>query len=157
MSEDIKLYPAWRQALADMVDGGLLKPGSVITREWLTEHFGIKNPETIPEYERAQLDFLRQFSEMREALLEDHLVMLRPVIGIGYEVVPPEQQTRRAVSDRMHRINREARKLSAELSFVNREALSDSARADNSNALAKLGALSTMLGRKRIHSQTEPT
>lgn len=150
MSDDIKLYPAWRQALQDMADAGMLKPGSVVTREWLTESFGITKPETIPEYERAQLEFLRQFSELREALLEDHLVMLRPVTGIGYEVVPPEQQTKRAVRDRMLTINREARKLSAELSFVDRAVLTDGARTENSNALAKLGALTSMLGRKKI-------
>jgi hypothetical protein len=147
--DELKLYPAWRQALQDMIEQKMLAPGSLITREWLTDRFGIKKPHTIAEYQKSELEFLRQFSDLREALLEDHSVMLRPNLGMGYEVIPPSRQTARAVNDRMRAIGREVRKLGAELSFIRVNELSDDERSANSDAQAKLGTLTQLLGRKR--------
>jgi len=46
----IKLYPSWKQALADWETQGI-EPGQTIEKEWLEERFGITPAQTIAQAE----------------------------------------------------------------------------------------------------------
>lgn len=138
-----KLYPAWRQAEADLLASGLAH-GSLITQEWLDAAFGLKPPKTIAEAERVQLVRLRQTQALRESLLENHRMMLRPVKGVGFTVIPPDQQTRVAVADRTREVKAAMVKLAREISHVDTSKLTDDQRKENTDAQAKLGALRAM-------------
>lgn len=147
MTDDLQLYPAWRQAEADLLKQGL-KPGQIIPREWLEEAFGLKPATTIAQYKKNELVFLRQFTELSNSLLKSHSMMLRPVIGVGYRVVPPEKQTAVAVKDRTNEVKRAIRKMVREISHVRLDALTDAQRKENADAIAKAGALGTMVRRQ---------
>lgn len=154
-NDDFKAYPAWRQALKDLLAQGL-EPGSVIERDWLNQAFGIAEPTTIAEADKCRLVFLSMFSLLREELLEKHRLMLRPVPGLGYEVINPQMQTAVAQRDRYHAVRRELRALARELSFVQTDRLTDAQRQANSDALARVGILAGMARDKRLWHSARP-
>ena len=65
-----KLYPAWRQALSELLLADL-QPGTVIEKTWLEEKFDIKPPTTIAEAEKNQSVFRFFIWKLREELLID--------------------------------------------------------------------------------------
>lgn len=139
-----RLYPAWRQAEADLIAQGMTF-GSIVTTEWLEAAFGLREARTISEYQKNELVFLRQVTALRESLLETRKMMLVSEPGVGYRVVLPEEQTRMAMHVRTREIKNAMAKLLREVSNVDLSKLSDAQRKDNADALAKLGALrSTM-------------
>ena len=144
------LYPAWKQARKELKDKGLLAPGTIIPKEVLLDMLGINEATTINQFQRNQLDFLREFDALRTSLLEDECVMLRAIPGIGYEVIPPEAQTDRAVQDRMYRVKKEVRKMCMELKHVQHDKLSNQQRAENANAIAKAGQFALMVRRNTL-------
>lgn len=152
MSGDIQtigapaLYPAWREAVRQLREAGRIRPGEIITRDELEAIFGIRPALTIAQHEQNRLRFLQQFSEMRAALLQDHCAMLRPVSGQGWEIVPPGEQTSRAMDDRMRNIHKQIKHLAQEVSHVRTDMLTASEQAENANARAKVGQLAAMLG-----------
>lgn len=150
MSEDQspKLFPAWRQAEADLIAQGVTF-GGLITDEWLREAFGVKEPKTIADAQRNDLVMLRQTECLRESLLENRNMMLRRVQGVGYTVVMPQQQTKLAVEDRTREVKSALRKMAREISHVEVAALDDAQRKENVDAQAKLGQLRSMF-RKQL-------
>lgn len=146
--EGPRLYPAWKQAESDLLAEGL-RPGQVITREWLESAFGIKPANDIAQYKKNELVFLRQFTDLRDSLLETHALMLRPLVGVGYQVVLPENQTAVAMRDRTNEVRAALGKLAREISHVRHEALTDAQRKENTDAVAKVGGLVAMV-RKRL-------
>jgi hypothetical protein len=139
-----QLFPAWRHAENRLLLEGL-EPGKIIPREWFMEAFGLREAQTVPEVQRNALIFLRQLTDLRDSLLQKHSVMLRVLPGIGYQVVPPEHQTAVAMKDRTDEIKRSFAKLSREISHVQLDALNDAQRAENANAIAKLGTLRALM------------
>jgi len=143
-----KLFPAWRQAEADLIAQGVTF-GGLITDEWLREAFGVKEPKTIADAQRNDLVMLRQTECLRESLLENRNMMLRRVQGVGYTVVMPQQQTKLAVEDRTREVKSALRKMAREISHVEVAALDDAQRKENVDAQAKLGQLRSMF-RKQL-------
>ena len=156
MTGEVTLYPSWREAIKRLVDAGRIRSGEIITRAELEEIFGIRPAETIAQHEQNRLRFLQMFTDMRAALLQDHMAMLRPVPGVGWEIVPPQEQTRRAMDDRLRSIYKSVEHLAREISFVRTDMLSAAELAENANARAKVGQLAVMLGAQRIACQVQP-
>ena len=151
-ADNIKLFPAWRQTLAELEQAGI-HAGQVISKRWLDERFGIREPLTIQEAERNRFIFLRSMTSLREALLEKHQYMLRSVPGVGYEIIPPERQTDVALRDRGEQIRRALQTLAIELTYIRADELTDEQRRQNTGALAKVGALAGMAGRQLGYSK----
>jgi hypothetical protein len=149
--DKLPLYPAWRQAEADLLEQGITE-GSLITDEWLDKAFGIKPPQTVAEVQRVQLLRLSNMVALRDSLLQNHRMMLRRTEGVGYTVVPAADQTRVAMKDRTDEVKRAMSKLMREISNVKTEALNDAQRQENTNAIAKLGILRGMVRKQLKHS-----
>lgn len=145
--QELKLFPAWRQAELDLIAQGVTY-GSLITDEWLREAFGVGEPKTIADAQRNDLIMLQQTQALRDSLLESRNMMLRRVQGVGFSVVPPDQQTRVAMEDRTREVRNALRKLAREVSHVDRSRLTDDQRKENADAQAKIGALRGMVRRK---------
>jgi hypothetical protein len=141
--EEVKLYPAWRQAEAELLAAGTTY-GSIITDQWLHNVLGIKPAKTIPEHEENRLNLLEQVEQLRKSLLVNHRMMLRRAHKSGYLVVHPEKQTAVAVSSRTREVKNAMRKMAEEITHVETSLLSDASRQENSDAQAKLGALRSM-------------
>lgn len=142
-----KIYPAWRQTIADLELAGI-EPGQTIDRDWLNASFGISPPQTIADVDKNNHLFRSFFWSFRTELLRKHRLMLRPIAGVGYEVVLPKDHTQRAMRDRGEEINRALAKLADEISFVRVEELDDAGRKANTDAIAKVGVLMGMANKQ---------
>lgn len=92
MDEEFRLSPPWKHALQILLDRGIAD-GTILEKAELVGMFGLRAPVTAADQERFQLDFMKQFSALRE-LLEDHRIALRTMYGeSSYQVVPPQEQT----------------------------------------------------------------
>jgi hypothetical protein len=146
--DEVKLFPAWRQVEADLMAQGLVD-GSVIPMQWLRDAFGIAEAQTVAEHDRNRMLFNSMIGELKASLLENHCIDLRVVDGVGYMVVPPDQQTGRAMKDRSDEIMRVMDKLRRQVTYVRTAQLTDSQRAENASAQAKVAALCAM-NRQRL-------
>jgi hypothetical protein len=142
---ELRLLPAWRHALRELLAEGL-PDGTVVTKERLVELFGLRKPITAHDQERFQLEFMRQFDELRAELLEEYRIALRTMFGeSAYQVVPPSDQTELAMSDGMRDLKRSMRKMTRTLAFIRHEELTDEQRRKNADAQAKAAMLAGMI------------
>lgn len=142
----VRLFPAWRQAERDLIAMGL-RDGEVVPMAWLKAAFGIVDATDVTEHDRNRMLFNAQIGELKASLLEGHRIDLRVVDGVGYMVVPPDQQTDRALKDRGAEITRSLVQLSRQLTFVRSEQLTENQRRANADAQAKVGQLLSMTRR----------
>ena len=148
MDEALTLYPAWRQAVAQLDADGMLVPGKVIDKAWLDAAFGIQPPKSFEDVDKNRLRFVSQMSALRDELLTKRKLMLRAVDGIGYRIVLPQEQTGTALKDRGASIRRELRSLHCELAYVDHAALTDEQSKKNADALAQIGVLAGFVKEK---------
>jgi hypothetical protein len=152
MEEEVefRLSPPWKHALRTLLDRGLSN-GDVIEKADLQQLFSLRDPVTAAEQERFQLDFMRQFTELREELLEEHRIALRTLHGErAYQVVPPADQTDLAMSEGLKEMRRAARRMARTLAFVRHEELTDEERRRNADAQAKAAMLAGMIRNPRL-------
>lgn len=147
--DGMKLYPAWRQVESDLLARGL-KDGETIPMDYLRAGFGVEDPRDLNGLEAMQQQMLFNFAigELCQSLLENHRIKLRLVEGVGYMVIPPNEQTRLALKDRGAEIANALSKAVREVSFIRTEELTDDERRANADAQAKFGVLQTMVRKK---------
>ena len=144
---DVRLYPPWRQAEHDLLAMGM-RDGEVVSMAWLKAAFGIVDATDVAQHDRNRMLFNAQIGELKASLLEGHRIDLRVVDGVGYMVVPPDQQTDRAMKDRGAEVTRSLVQLSRQLLFVRSDQLSEDQRRANADAQAKVGQLLSMTRRR---------
>lgn len=150
MSEDIdnvELYPSWRQALVAFREGGFTY-GDTLPHMWLYEQFectGLLDPKiTWDQAQKLQLKLLGQFTPFRETLLDRDQIDLQSIPGVGYELVPPADQTGRALKDTIKDVNKAIRKGIARATNVNTALLTTEQRREHADNLTRLGFLRQM-------------
>ena len=145
----LELYPSWRQALVRFREAGL-KFGDILLHTWLYEQFecdALNNPREISwdQAQKLQLKLLGQFTPFREALLDQDQIDLQSVPGVGYELVPPADQSRRAVKDTQKDVDKAMRKGVARATNVNTAMLTAEQRREHADNLARLGMLRRLM------------
>lgn len=155
MSEDqdsgVELYPVWRQALLKFREAGFSRD-EIVPHSWFYEAFGIKMPDDstpLKIAQKAELMRLGQFERLRAALLEQDQIDLVSEPGLGYRIIPPREQTRRAYEDGVTEIKKAVRKMRDRSVNVNTTALTADERRDHANTLARIGSLSQMFRQAR--------
>lgn len=142
--DNVELYPSWRQALVNFREGGFTY-GDTLPHTWLYEQFectGLLDPKiTWDAAQKLQLKLLGQFTPFRETLLDRDQIDLQSIPGVGYELVPPADQTGRAVKDTLKEINKAMRKGIARASGVNTALLTTEQRQERVESLTRLGTL----------------
>lgn len=150
LEEEFRLSPPWKHALRALLMRGLSN-GDVITKPELVELFGLAAPVTAEDQERFSLEFMRQFSELRDELLEEHRIALRTMHGeSSYEVVPPADQTALALSDGQKEMRRALRRMTRTLAFIRHDELTDEQRRKNADAQAKAAMLAGMIRGQKL-------
>lgn len=95
---DVELieYPTWTIAVQNILERfGEVGYGCQFRHEELKEWMGIRKPQTIPQAEAAQMDYMKGVLKIRRDLLENYNIFLFPLIGHGYKVLHPENQIRK--------------------------------------------------------------
>lgn len=147
-ADSTTLLPEWRQAVKDFLAAGF-KEGDIISHAWLERHFEMApldadQPILQADWSTRQFAWLRNIEAFRSELLEKHQIFLGNVIGQGYRLVPPREQTSVA-QDKFERDARKSyRKAATVLKNVRLNELSDSERKENIDAIARLAMLRGM-------------
>lgn len=148
MSDGVKLFPAWRQAVQDFIAAGF-KAGDMVSHKWLEQAFGMKPLDatatlTAQAFQDRQFDWLQSIEAFKAELLQDHQILLSSVRGEGYRYVPPGEQTRLSTDKFEADARRVYRKAADRLKNVRAAELTESQRRENSDAIARLAMLRGM-------------
>lgn len=141
MSE-VKLYPAWKQAVQDFL--AEFKYGDIVPHDWLVARFGLPLPDdqmTATAFQARQFEWLSSIEGFKATLLNDHQVLMQSVRGEGYRWVPPTDQTQAATREFEREASKAFRSAASRLRHVRLGELSDEQRRENIDALAKLSHL----------------
>ncbi len=154
MSE-VQLYPVWKEAVRQ-VAGRKLEPGTILTEDELYALFQMQKPE-LYSYQQGQslkLKFFSAFKKFEEELLVEHHIALKNVVGVGYQVVPPNQQGRWGYSETLREIRQAFKKGKARVLSVNLDALSAEERKTHADYVAKMSVIHGMIARRNIEKAT---
>ena len=121
---------------ADYLLKEALKPKEVLKVDWLEQQFKLPEATTFEGFKKRQFMWLQCFEKMREYLLRHGKVWLRKVPE-GYEVVPPENQTKLALEDYSHAAMLKLQRMRLVLANVDQMALTSAQRKENADALSK--------------------
>lgn len=142
--DNVELYPSWRQAIVRFREAGYTY-GDTLPHTWLYDQFeceALLDPKiSWDQAKKLQLKLLGQFTPFRETLLDEDQIDLQSVPGVGYELVPPADQSGRALKDTLKEINKAMRKGVARASSVNTALLTSEQRREHADNLASLGML----------------
>ena len=147
-SDSTMLLPEWRQAVKDFLAAGF-KEGDIVPHAWLEQHFDMApldadRPILPADWSVRQFAWLRNIEAFRSELLERHQILLSSVIGQGYRLVPPREQTASA-EDRFQREARKSyRRAATVMKNIRLDELTEAERRENTDAIAKLSMLKGM-------------
>lgn len=142
--QETSLFPAWKQAVKVLLGEGLTF-GSVVSRKRIADLCEVRPPESIEDVRRYDLELLQCITEIKDALLTAHCMLLVSDNKGGYIVIAPESQTEYAVETGVKAIGREMKKMAMAVSFTKTELLSAPDRAKNADAQAKISMLAGMI------------
>lgn len=138
---DISTIPS---AIARLTAEGMT-PGKIITHAWLDEALGLNRLGKDYAWKK-----LSRVKELRERLLVEYKIDLKNIRGQGYMIVPPEEQTGVAMADTIRGIASAIAGGTARVQNVDIARLSDQAKRENADAVARLAGLGSMT--KRIEA-----
>lgn len=144
MTENIKLFPAWKQAVKTLVEDGLTY-GDRITKEQIIQLCDIKPAEDVEDVQRFSLEFLDCMSEIRDTLLTSHSMMLNSDQRGAYVVVHPKDQTGLVLSKGVKAMSREMRRMAEGVTFIRRDMLTNDEAAQNADAQAKVSRMADLI------------
>jgi hypothetical protein len=151
IDETLQEMPEWKPAVAAFLAANFTE-GSVIEHAWFYEAFGVPQPDQAESYkegERHKLRFVRLFEAFRGYLLEEHLLALRSVPGVGYDLVPAKERAPWALSEAESRVSHELRKANRRMAFTPLHELTDDERRRHTDAMVRLGMMRVAMKPKR--------
>jgi hypothetical protein len=149
--DSVEFYPAWRQALVHFKEAGFTH-GDLMPHNWFYEAFGIEIPnEQMPagKYQKLKLQWLGQFKPFQNALLEQYQMDLVSEPGLGYLIIPPAEQGKRAYGDGLGEIKKAIRRMTDRMANTNLALIDAEQRKEHADMLARAGMLRGMLRQTR--------
>ena len=149
MSEVTRLHPLWKNAVEIAAED--FSYGDLITFDWLHDHFGIEKPTTgtFDSYQSYQFDFLASLDGFRRELLETHKMATENIRGRGYRVIEPKEQTGFAEKQLSNEMKRSIRKAFSVLTNIAIDAIDDSERKRNVDAIGRVAAIHALTKNRR--------
>lgn len=147
-AEELQLLPEWRQAVKDFL-ASEFKQGDTIPKAWLEVHFGMTElhdgkPLLPNQWNARQFEWMRNMDAFRSELLDHHRIYLENVIGHGYRIVPPREQTVAAQEKFEREAKKSYRNAANTLKNIKVNELTETERRENLDAVAKLSMLRGM-------------
>jgi hypothetical protein len=150
--ERLEKFPAWREAL-ELFRAENFPYGHILTHEWLYKAFGIRMPEPSTPWRLAkvtQVEYMENVIRFREALQLEDLLYLETAWALGYRIVPPSEQTARAMALASARMNKALRRAARTVGNIRVQELSEQERRENTDARAKISSIAGLA--KRIEA-----
>lgn len=157
MGEELQVYPIWREALRNWKQSGFTW-GDTVPHAWFFNAFNlpeIVDTMTVKQAQGIELKMLRYRSDFERALRSEYRMDLVSVPGVGYEIVTPAEQSRRAWGDFTALIRRGMRDLGERLRFLALEQLTDDQRRENAHLLALAGSFARWAKHTELPESTD--
>ncbi len=160
-SDNVELYPPWREALEKFVQHGF-GYGDTVSKEWLEHAFGMKPIAgnevcTYDQFKERAFLFMNNLEPMKEALRTDYQMDLVATFRESYLIIQPKDQAARAMRDMQKRIAREIKKALSRVQNVNTGMLTSEERQQYIDALTKVMNTAYNNGLKRQSLLEEDT
>lgn len=123
--------------------------GDTISHEWLKVYLEIPEPETLSDVQRVQFLLLSRVEDFKRQLLEEHRLALESVRGVGYRIVPPNDQAAFAVTEAAKLIQKGIEKGMELLEHARHDEMDESARKRHVDAHIKMAGLQQIATQKR--------
>ena len=146
--QNTKLFPAWKEATRKLLDSGVTYE-STIKRKHLIELCQVNPPQSIEDVRRYDLEVLKCITEIKDTLLTAHCMLLVSDHAGNFMVIAPESQTQYAVEAGVKAITKEMKRMAMGVSFTKTDLLTDTQRAKNSDAQAKISMLAGMMSKEQ--------
>lgn len=146
--QNTKLFPAWKEAIRKLLDSGVTY-GSTIKRKHLIDLCQVNPPQSIEDVRRYDLEVLKCITEIKDTLLTAHCMLLVSDHAGNFMVIAPESQTQYAVEAGVKAITKEMKRMAMGVSFTKTDLLTDTQRAKNSDAQAKISMLAGMMSKEQ--------
>ena len=123
--DDLKAYPPYRNAVEEIIKDVEAKGYSrLYTHDQLKTWMDIKDPKTIDEYKKRELEYLSALDNLKSDLLLEHRLYLENDHGKGYRVLEPDEQIADGADRHIKRAQKQILQATRVLTYVNEELLS---------------------------------
>jgi len=148
MKTQVKLFPDWKQAVDDAISE--FTYGGFISKQWLYDHLNMHPPKqtNFEEYEKFTIAFMSAMANFKGLLLEEHKMLLKNVRGKGYVIVIPKHHTGIAFNTMKSGLVKHIKKGYTAMTNINYNLLTTEERQQNSDKLATLSSLNSMMRRR---------
>ena len=144
-SENAKKYPDYVQAVEDFL-AAKPRAGDLISHEWLDEHLGLDK-----DARHYSIDKMHRVGAFRKMLLTVYQIDTKSMIGQGYYVISPKDQTEIALADTITHIRKASLSGLSRCVNTRRAELTESGIKENELAITALSAIGPALaGQLRI-------
>lgn len=129
---------AWslKKSVQSFIDYGF-KDGDIVSHDWFCYTLDVK--------ETGNFLWLERFKSLESALLKDHKIALQNVRGVGYRIVPPNEQAFFAAEEAAKYIQKGMVKSENLLSNTRINSLTTEERRRHVNTQVRMAALSDMV------------
>jgi hypothetical protein len=138
------LYPAWREAVKQLLDSGLAF-GGVVTREQIIHLCGIRPAVSINDVDRFELEVLQAIASIKHHLLYQHSMYMYSSKAGSYTIARPQDQTGMVLDTGRRAIRKAMTRMSDGVTCIRADLLSAPERAYNVDAQAKISQLRGMI------------
>jgi len=115
----------------------------------------LSREEQVQAFNKYSLARVAVVEGLREFLLCERMMYMQSVVGTGYQIVQPAQQTEAAVRKGMAQIQKGLKHASKGVGQVNVALLDTRQREYNSSVKARLSGLARMVGKKKDYLQLD--
>ena len=144
---EVTQHPPWREALVRFIAAGYAA-GDLVTHDWLHEALGLVRPgpqTPLAVADGVRMEYLRQLTQLRQALLIDHKVDLASKPGVGYTVIPSHEQSARAGEEGQAEVNSALKRMQLRIVHVDFARLTSGQRQEAANDLARAAAMAAAI------------
>lgn len=145
----LKKYPAWKEAL-ERFRLAEFKYGEIVTHEWLYDALGLTMPDDKTPWQKAkkvQLEYMANVIRFREAVQLEDLLYLETERTLGYKIVPPSEQTAKAMERCSVEMNKVLKQTARTVGNIRTQELSEQQRRENMDARAKISSIAGLTKR----------
>ena len=143
MDDGFKQFPAWKNALSQLIGRGLTYGGAV-AKEEIAKLCDLQPPRTIEQKEAYDLKLLACVSDIKKALLLNHQMLLTSNNDGTYRVINPTDQTCHVVTHGGRAIAKELQRMATGVQYVNLSLVDELGKRKNADTQAKLSMLAGM-------------
>lgn len=126
-----------------------LKDGDMLTHEWMAWALDIPAVTSLEQVKQNQFLVMERVEEFKNYLLTDRKIALETCRGIGYRIVPPNDQARHAAYESMRMVKRGLEKGIKIITNTRTEELSNDERKTHTDAEVRLIGIAGMMKKQR--------